>query len=216
MQAKLHQGFKRARFHILDFSLKKEVNLLLTVFSETDYKRFKAEFTTKMPVVAYLGNTSKSYLTRFEGAENKKQMIKLIKKEAMAVGDTGVNRYLDDDERSFTGPKINLIIKDKKYDLKFMIVEVSSPPQKTMFKHIASKMEVPSVTLITNLKLYGLQIYNNKAFIHLWNLHCLAIVWRCHFRAVFDHGPFTTVAVLAGIRLDISTHVDEDQVHKAL
>lgn len=71
-----------------------------------------------------------------------------------------VNRYLDDDKRSFTGPKVDLIIKDKKYDLEIMIVEVSGPPRKVnrthfledrnktaknlkaMFKHIVLKMEV--------------------------------------------------------------------------
>lgn len=72
----------------MDFSLKKEANPLLTVFNKTDYDRFKAEFTTKIPISTYVGNTSKSYLARVEGTENKKQMIKLIKEEVMAVGDT--------------------------------------------------------------------------------------------------------------------------------
>lgn len=229
-------------------------NPLLTVFNEADYKRFKAEFTTEIPVSAYIGNISKSYLARVEGTENKKQMIKLIKDEVMAADDTGgrkrklwvlkvmklfyvtltssdfanedtylyfvlspifknfllgnprnclifgetnlkakaieVNRYLDDDERRFTGPKIDLIIKDKKYDLEIMTVEVSGPLQKVnrthfledrnktaknlkaMFKHIVSKMEVPSVTLVRKLKLYGLQFYNNKAFIYSLSKPC--------------------------------------------
>ncbi|KAI7899826.1 uncharacterized protein BX663DRAFT_175385 [Cokeromyces recurvatus] len=255
MQANLHKGLNLLYFRILDFSLKKEVNPLLTVFNETDYNRFKAEFTTKIPISAYAGNTSKRYLTRVEGTENKKQMIKLIKEEVMTISDTKnsqkklwvlkvmklfyvtltssdfanedsylyfvlspifknlllnhprnclifgevnlkakaieVNRYLDEDERSFTGPKIDLIIKDKKYNLEIMIVEVSGPPQKVnrthfledrnkiaknlkaMFKHIVSKMEVLSVTLIRKLKLYGLQFYNNKVFIYSLSKPCV-------------------------------------------
>ncbi|EPB90936.1 hypothetical protein HMPREF1544_02190 [Mucor circinelloides 1006PhL] len=232
-------------FRILDFSLKKEANPLLTVFNKTDYDRFKAEFTTKIPISTYVGNTSKSYLARVEGTENKKQMIKLIKEEVMAealgaegdetvlchsyffglcnedsylyfvlspmfknlllnnprncliFGETNlkakaieVNRYLDDDERRFSGPKIDLIIKDKKYNLEIMTVEVSGPPQKVnqthfledrnktaknlkaMFKQIVSRMEVPSVTLIRKLKLYGLQFYQNEVFIYSLSKPC--------------------------------------------
>jgi endonuclease/exonuclease/phosphatase family metal-dependent hydrolase len=44
----------------------------------------------------------------------------------------------------------------------------------------------------------------------------LANIWRSHFRTVFDSTPFTTTAVLAGIRLDIITRIDEEQVHKTL
>ncbi|KAL7315077.1 hypothetical protein PS15m_006575 [Mucor circinelloides] len=101
-----------------------------------------------------------------------------------------VNRYLDDDERRFSGPKIDLIIKDKKYNLEIMTVEVSGPPQKVnqthfledrnktaknlkaMFKHIVSRMEVPSVTLIRKLKLYGLQFYQNEVFIYSLSKPC--------------------------------------------
>jgi hypothetical protein len=69
----------------LDFSVKKEGNPLLTVFGEADYNRFKAEFTAKMSTSTYAVNTCKSYLTRIEGAENKKHMIKLIREEVMIL-----------------------------------------------------------------------------------------------------------------------------------
>ncbi|EPB86992.1 hypothetical protein HMPREF1544_06210 [Mucor circinelloides 1006PhL] len=44
----------------------------------------------------------------------------------------------------------------------------------------------------------------------------LANIWRSHFRTVFDRTPFTTAAVLASIRLDISKRIDEDHVHTLL
>ncbi|GAN10084.1 hypothetical protein MAM1_0318d09619 [Mucor ambiguus] len=44
----------------------------------------------------------------------------------------------------------------------------------------------------------------------------LANIWRSHLRTVFDRTPFTTAAVLTGIRLDIITRIDEDQVHRML
>ncbi|KAG1079031.1 hypothetical protein G6F42_023966 [Rhizopus arrhizus] len=44
----------------------------------------------------------------------------------------------------------------------------------------------------------------------------LANIWRSHFRTVFDRTPFTTAAVLAGIRLDILKRIDEDDVHTIL
>lgn len=64
-----------------------------------------------------------------------------------------------------------------------MIVEVSGPPHKisqtrfledrnkiyknlkAMFKQVVAKMELPAMTLIRKLKLYGLQFYNNEAFV---------------------------------------------------
>ncbi|EPB84897.1 hypothetical protein HMPREF1544_08332 [Mucor circinelloides 1006PhL] len=44
----------------------------------------------------------------------------------------------------------------------------------------------------------------------------LANIWRSHFRTVFDRTPFTTAAVLASIRLDISKRIDGDHVHTLL
>ena len=174
------------------------------MFNETDYKRFQAEFTTKIPTSTYLGNTSKSYVARVEGTENKKQMIKLIKEEVMAVRDTKcsqrklwvlkvmklfyltltsldfanedsylyfvlspifknlllynprnclifgetnlkakaieVNRYLNDEDRRFSGSKNDIIIKDKKYNLEIMTVEVSGPPHTKLIKHTSLKI----------------------------------------------------------------------------
>ncbi|KAI8368734.1 hypothetical protein BD560DRAFT_424323 [Blakeslea trispora] len=127
MQAKLYKGFKQAR-------PQKKAKPLLNVFNETDYNRFKAEFTTKIPISIYVGNTFKSYLARVEKTKNKKQMIKLIKEEAMTAA-IEVNRYLDDDERRFSGPDTDLIIKDKKYNLKIMTVEISGSPQKVNQTH---------------------------------------------------------------------------------
>lgn len=101
-----------------------------------------------------------------------------------------VNRYLDDDERRFAGPKIDVIIKNTKYNLEVMIVEVSGPPHKvnqthfledrkkigknlkSMFKYIVSKMEVPSVTLIKKLRLYGIQFYNNDVYVYSISKPC--------------------------------------------
>ncbi|KAG1077741.1 hypothetical protein G6F42_024647 [Rhizopus arrhizus] len=41
-----------------------------------------------------------------------------------------------------------------------------------MFKQIVSRMEVPSVTLIRKLKLYGLQFYQNEVFIYSLSKPC--------------------------------------------
>ncbi|KAI9353946.1 hypothetical protein BD770DRAFT_412389 [Pilaira anomala] len=46
-----------------------------------------------------------------------------------------VNRYLFDDDRRFAGPKIDLIVRDNKYDMEIMIIEVSGPPSKVNQTH---------------------------------------------------------------------------------
>ncbi|EIE87287.1 hypothetical protein RO3G_11998 [Rhizopus delemar RA 99-880] len=106
----------------------------------------------------------------------------LFGKTNLKVKAIEVNRYLGDEERRFAGPKIDIVVKDENYNMEIMVVEVSGPPNKVnqthyledrnkicknlkaMFKQIVSKMEVPSVTHIRKLKLYGLQFYNNEAF----------------------------------------------------
>lgn len=95
-----------------------------------------------------------------------------------------VNRYLYEDQRRLAGPKIDIIVKDTKYNMEIMIIEVSGPPNKisqthfledrnkicknlkAMFKHIVSQMEVPSVTLIKKLRLFGLQFYNDQVYVY--------------------------------------------------
>ncbi|KAL9551421.1 hypothetical protein MBANPS3_004265 [Mucor bainieri] len=86
--------------------------------------------------------------------------------------------------------KIDMIAVDKKYNLEFLIVEVSGPPNKTnqthrikdrykicknlkaMFKRVVSCMEVPSVTLIRKLKLFGIQFYENEVYIYSLSKPC--------------------------------------------
>ncbi|KAL9551417.1 hypothetical protein MBANPS3_004261 [Mucor bainieri] len=52
--------------------------------------------------------------------------------KAMAID---VNRGLDDDERRYTGLKIGMIAVDKKYNLEFLVVEVSGLLNKTNQTH---------------------------------------------------------------------------------
>lgn len=83
-----------------------------------------------------------------------------------------------------------MIIKNEKYNLEIMIVEVSGPPHKVnrthfledrnkiaknlkaMLKHIVCKMEVPSVTLIKKIKLFGIQLYKDTVYIYSLSKPC--------------------------------------------
>lgn len=145
----------------------------MNIFDEVDYKRFKNEFTTKVPVSRSLANFAKGYVARVDKAGNKKQMIKALKQEVLdsayrklwilkvlklfyvfldpsnfvngdsylyfilapilkplllqdtrnrlVFGESNlkvkaveINRYLDDDERRFAGPKIDVVLIDNK------------------------------------------------------------------------------------------------------
>ncbi|CEP18085.1 hypothetical protein [Parasitella parasitica] len=106
-----------------------------------------------------------------------------------------INRYLDDDERGFAGPKIDAILIDKKYNMEIMTIEVSGPPNKinhthfledrnktaknlkAMFKHIVSKLEDPSIISVRKLKLRGIQFYNNQAYIYSLSRPCDSYVF---------------------------------------
>lgn len=101
-----------------------------------------------------------------------------------------VNRGLDDDERRYTGPKIDVIGIDRKYNMEIVIVEVSGPPNKVnqthyiedrnkicknlkaMFKEVVSSMEVPFVTHIRKLRLFGIQFYQNDVYIYSISKPC--------------------------------------------
>jgi hypothetical protein len=233
----------------MDFTQRKVDNTLVKVFKKENYDRFKNEFTSKIPISVYIGNTTKKHLIRVEEAIDKKETIKTIKGE-MTANDSAmklwiikviklyyltlktsdfinegsylyfvlaptlknlinqprnilvfgeanlkakaieVNRYQDDDERSSAGPKIDIIIKDKKYDIEVMIVEFSGPPSKTnkthfledrhkiaknlkaIHKRIVSNMEVPNVMLSRKLKLHGLQVYNNNLIMYSLSKPC--------------------------------------------
>ncbi|KAI7893287.1 uncharacterized protein EV154DRAFT_502332 [Mucor mucedo] len=120
-----------------------------------------------------------------------KSLLRINSRTALLFGETNlkskaaeINRHLFDDERRYAGPKIDVIVKDKKYNLEIMIIEVSGPFEKVnntlfledrnkicknlkaMFKNIVSHMEVPSKTFIRKLKLYGLQFYNGRIFVY--------------------------------------------------
>lgn len=43
-----------------------------------------------------------------------------------------VNRYLNDDDKRFAGPKMNPIVTDLKFDVEIMIIEISSAPHKSI------------------------------------------------------------------------------------
>lgn len=82
------------------------------------------------------------------------------------------------------------IIKDAKYDIEITVVEVSGPSNKisqthfledrnkicknlkAMFKYIVSKMEVPSITLIKKLRLFGLQFYDDQVYVYSFCKPC--------------------------------------------
>jgi hypothetical protein len=86
---------------------------------------------------------------------------------------TETNRHLFDDERRYTGPKIDVIIIYRKYKYEITIIEVSGPPNKvnqthrnkicknlkSMYKLIVSNMEVPAGVLTKSLNLFGIHFY---------------------------------------------------------
>ncbi|KAI7869876.1 hypothetical protein BDF14DRAFT_1879622 [Spinellus fusiger] len=189
-------------FGILDFSQNIKKNILQEALGMNDYNIFKTEFTTRIETrasavklfyfiikpVDYVNENSYLYFVLspiFKNLLCNHPRVSLLFGEVnLKAKAIEVNRYLYEDQRRLAGPKIDIIVKDTKYNIEIMIIEVSGAPNKisqthfledrnkicknlkAMFEYIVSKMEVPSVTLVKKLRLFGLQFYNDEVYVY--------------------------------------------------
>ncbi|EPB88285.1 hypothetical protein HMPREF1544_04869 [Mucor circinelloides 1006PhL] len=99
-----------------------------------------------------------------------------------------------------------------------LIYAPSAPPPAVIFEFLWPTVTIPDIILaIRSFDFYNIRYsQRNGVPASVIVFITLANIWRSHFRTVFDRTPFTTAAVLASIRLDISKRIDEDHVHTLL